>query len=62
MTTSSPEIREQCLKCNIFNLCHWCPANAYLENGQLESKPDYFCDVAHARSEALKSRLKPDPE
>jgi radical SAM protein with 4Fe4S-binding SPASM domain len=62
MPPSKPDIREKCLKCPIFNLCQWCPANAYLEHGQLECRPDYFCEVAHARSEALKSRLTSGPK
>lgn len=62
MPTSSPEITGKCLKCNIFNLCQWCPANAYLESGNLECRPEYFCKVAQARSEALTSRLKSNPK
>lgn len=62
MTTTNPEIRLKCNQCPIINLCQWCPANAYLECGQLDCRPDYFCEVAHARSEALKSHLKINPK
>jgi radical SAM protein with 4Fe4S-binding SPASM domain len=62
MPASNPEIRKKCLKCSIFNLCQWCPANAYLEYGQLEYLPDYFCKVAHSRQAALELRLKSDPK
>jgi len=62
MTTSDPEIGLKCHRCEIINLCQWCPANAHLESGRLEYRPDYFCEVARARSEALKSRLVSDSE
>jgi radical SAM protein with 4Fe4S-binding SPASM domain len=62
MTASDPETMLQCNQCQIFNLCLWCPANAYLEFGKLEYRSDYFCDVARARAEALKSQLESNPE
>lgn len=57
MTTSNPEIRLKCSRCHIFNLCQWCPANAYLECGHVDCRPDYFCKVAHARAAELDSQL-----
>ncbi|MDX9787070.1 MAG: radical SAM protein [Desulfobacterales bacterium] len=40
---------ETCRKCSLINLCHWCPAHAFLETGELDLPVDYFCDVAKAR-------------
>lgn len=39
-----------CKKCALINLCHWCPAHAYLETGEMDSPVDYFCEVARARA------------
>jgi sulfatase maturation enzyme AslB (radical SAM superfamily) len=48
---------ETCRVCPLINLCLWCPAHAYLETGALDGATPYFCDVAHARTEALKKNL-----
>jgi radical SAM protein with 4Fe4S-binding SPASM domain len=45
---------ERCARCPIINLCLWCPAHAYLETGVLDTPVDNFCQLAHARAEALK--------
>lgn len=45
---------EECAGCPITNLCMWCPAQAYLETGDLEGPVDYFCRVARAREASLK--------
>jgi radical SAM protein with 4Fe4S-binding SPASM domain len=47
------EFLERCCVCPLINLCMWCPAHAYLEAGEMDTPVDYFCEVAHARSEAL---------
>jgi radical SAM protein with 4Fe4S-binding SPASM domain len=47
------EFLETCRKCPLINLCMWCPANAALETGELDSPVGYFCQVAHARADAL---------
>ncbi|MFH0790101.1 MAG: radical SAM protein [Candidatus Omnitrophota bacterium] len=47
------EFLEKCRVCPIINLCIWCPAHAYLETGELDKPVDYFCEVAHARAEAI---------
>ena len=44
---------ETCRVCPIVNLCLWCPAHAHLETGRLDEPVPYFCEVAHARAEAL---------
>lgn len=55
LTSSDAEFLEKCHSCKIVNLCLWCPANAYLEHGQLDAWSDYFCRVAHARAAAIRS-------
>jgi len=47
------EFLEKCRKCSLINLCLWCPAHAALETGAMDDWVEYFCDVAHARAEAL---------
>ena len=44
---------ETCHTCRLINLCMWCPANTYLETGELDAPVDYFCEVAHARAKML---------
>ena len=53
MRSTSREFLDKCRRCRIPNLCMWCPAHAYLETGQLDAPVPYFCEVAHARAEAL---------
>jgi radical SAM protein with 4Fe4S-binding SPASM domain len=48
------EYLENCRQCPLVNLCLWCPAHAHLETGELDARPQYFCDVAHARARAIK--------
>jgi len=50
---SDPEFLEKCRKCDIVNLCLWCPAHAALETGAMDAWVEYFCEVAHARAAAL---------
>lgn len=50
MRSTSSEFLEQCGACPLVNLCHWCPATAYLEMGKLDAPVDYFCKVAHLRA------------
>jgi radical SAM protein with 4Fe4S-binding SPASM domain len=44
------ELHEKCGRCNVINLCLWCPAHAYLETGELDLPVDSFCEIAHARA------------
>jgi radical SAM protein with 4Fe4S-binding SPASM domain len=65
MRSERTEFRETCQKCPIINLCLWCPAHAYLENGAMDSWIDYFCRVAHERAriigyEKANKRLHPE--
>jgi radical SAM protein with 4Fe4S-binding SPASM domain len=56
MTSGDPEFLAKCHPCPIINLCLWCPAHAHLESGCLDAWCDYFCQVAHARAAAMKSK------
>ncbi len=49
------EFRETCRRCTIINLCLRCPAHAHLETGMMDGTTPYFCEVAHARAEAIKT-------
>lgn len=53
MRSEREEYLRSCRICGLMNLCMWCPANAYLETGQLDAPVEYFCEVAHARAQAL---------
>ena len=56
--SDSREFLDKCGKCPLINLCLWCPAHGYLENGKLDMPSDYFCEVAHARAKALRGLEK----
>lgn len=51
--SSKKEFLKTCRVCPIINLCSGCPAHAYLEEGSMDAQVPYFCQVAHARAEAL---------
>jgi radical SAM protein with 4Fe4S-binding SPASM domain len=53
MRSKRMEFLDKCLGCSIVNLCMWCPAYAHLETGAMDTPVDYFCRVAHARTELL---------
>lgn len=53
MRSGRPEFLASCRACPIVNLCLWCPAHAHLETGEMDARVEGFCDVAHARAEAL---------
>jgi radical SAM protein with 4Fe4S-binding SPASM domain len=53
MRSGRRELGEKCRCCPFVNLCMWCPANTYLETGEMDTTVDYFCKVAHARAEML---------
>jgi radical SAM protein with 4Fe4S-binding SPASM domain len=53
MRSNRSEFLERCCGCSIVNLCMWCPAFAHLETGAMDSPVDYFCRVAHTRTELL---------
>ena len=47
---SDPDFLERCRKCDVINLCMYCPAHAFLETGRMDAWVGYFCEVAHARA------------
>ncbi len=53
------EFLTTCRKCELVNLCLWCPAHAHLETGALDGATPYFCAVAHARANAIRGMEKP---
>jgi radical SAM protein with 4Fe4S-binding SPASM domain len=53
MRSSRKEFLETCHRCPIVNLCSWCPAHAHLETGELDGSVKYFCELAHARAQAI---------
>jgi radical SAM protein with 4Fe4S-binding SPASM domain len=59
MRSHSREFLKRCRRCPLFNLCLWCPAHAHLETGKMDGYVPYFCEVAHARAEAIENATKP---
>ena len=55
MRSKRSKFLKTCRVCPLINLCMWCPAHAYLETGELDAPVTYFCQVAHARAETLKT-------
>jgi len=53
MTSDRAEYLERCGQCRLVNLCQWCPANAWLETGELDLPVDAFCRTARAREEGI---------
>jgi len=53
MRPEREEYLRSCSRCDLIDLCMWCPAYAYLETGQLDAPVEYFCEVAHARAQAF---------
>jgi radical SAM protein with 4Fe4S-binding SPASM domain len=57
LRSKNPAFLDRCRTCSIINLCLWCPAHAHLECNQMDGWNEYFCQVAHARAEAISSSL-----
>jgi radical SAM protein with 4Fe4S-binding SPASM domain len=55
LRSHNPEFLSTCRVCPIVNLCLHCPAHAHLETGTMDGVTPYFCAVAHARAENLRS-------
>ena len=53
MRSNNEKFLETCRKCELVNLCMWCPARCHLETGELDKQVEYFCEIAHARAAAL---------
>jgi len=54
MRSQCREFLDTCRKCELVNLCLWCPAHAHLETGKMDGQTQYFCEVAHKRAENIK--------
>jgi len=52
-TSRKKEFLRACPSCPVIKLCPWCPAHAHLESGELDDPVSFFCEIAHARGEAL---------
>jgi len=59
MRSKRRDFLDKCLGCSIVNLCMWCPAYAHLETGAMDTPVDYFCRVAHARTELFGNSVTP---
>ncbi len=53
MRSCNQDFLRTCRICPLINLCLWCPAHSHLESGEMDSWVKYFCQVAHARANAL---------
>ena len=56
MRSTDPTFLEKCRGCQIIDFCLWCPAHAHLESGRMDAWCDYFCQVAHARVDAIRGK------
>lgn len=61
MRSANKKFLEACHVCPIINLCLWCPAHAYLEEGVMDAYVSYFCEVANARAESLRNSVQDVP-
>jgi radical SAM protein with 4Fe4S-binding SPASM domain len=61
LRSSSEGFRQTCRICPLVDLCLWCPANGHLECGEMDGHSEYFCQVAHARAEAVSMRSSSQP-
>jgi len=59
MRSNRKEFLDKCFGCSMGNLCMWCPAHAHLETDAMDSPVDYFCRVAHARTELCGKSARP---
>ena len=57
LRSRKPEFLNTCRKCELVNLCLWCPAHGHMESGRLDGRSDYVCAVAEARAAAIQQRL-----
>jgi radical SAM protein with 4Fe4S-binding SPASM domain len=57
LRSHNPRFLETCRKCELINLCLWCPAHAYLETGEMDGETPYFCQVAHARAAMIREHV-----
>ncbi len=55
LRSQSKEFLDSCRKCELVNLCLWCPAHAHLETGRLDGATPDFCAAAHRRAQELRA-------
>ena len=55
MRSNRSAFLESCRVCPLINLCMFCPAHAHLESGEMDLPVEYFCEVAHARADKIKT-------
>lgn len=53
MRSDDAQFLAGCRICPISNLCLWCPAHSHLESGRMDAWNEFFCQVAHARADAI---------
>ena len=53
LTSNRDVFLKSCRSCSLVNLCQWCPADAYLEAGELDVPVAHFCTVAHRRAKSV---------
>jgi len=56
LRSDNREFLDTCRKCELVNLCLWCPAHAHLETGAMDGATPYFCEVAHKRAKSIKGK------
>ncbi len=59
MKSSSRDVSEGCAKCELMNLCVWCPAAAFLETGEADSRPEGYCQMAEPRAKTWNLDITP---
>ncbi len=62
MDSTRPAFVERCRRCELVQLCTWCPAYAFLETGAMDKPIDYFCAVSRAREKELLKRVEETSE
>lgn len=46
--------KSECANCGFRYICNWCPADSLLENGTLNEKVDFLCELSKERVERYK--------
>lgn len=48
--------RSECTNCDLRYICNWCPADSLLENGTLDKKVSFLCELSKERVKRYKIR------
>lgn len=51
----------KCCKCRLRPICYYCPARAYLETGDEETRVPYYCDLAKETAKQMGVKLNASP-